>query len=127
MKLLLALLLTFLAPAGVALAQAPAAPARAASAVDPVGTYDFNFIRDGEAGSGVLIISGETGGSLKGTLEVHGQVMSLGTVTVAGRSVTLRDASDLSITLTFEESGTVTGKWSGHGDSGDLTAVKRQH
>ncbi len=47
------------------------------------------------------------------------------TVAVAGREVTLRDVSDLSITLTIPESGALTGKWSGHGDSGSFTAVRR--
>ena len=127
MKIQLALLLALLSPAGNILAQTPAAPTRSAQAVNPVGTYDFNFIRQGESGSGVLIISGEHSGTLKGTLEVHDQSISLPTVIVAGQSVTLRDTTDLSITLTFQEGGTVKGKWSGHGDSGELTAVKRQH
>ena len=127
MKIRLALLLTLCSPVGAVLAQSPAAPSRSARTVDPVGTYDVSFVRQGEAGTGVLTSSGEIGGSLKGTLEAHGHTMPLPTVTVAGRSVTLRDTADLSITLTFPDDGTVTGKWSGHGDSGELTAVKRQH
>ena len=127
MKIQLALLFALLSQAGAVLAQTPASHPRHSStqAVDPVGTYDVSFVSHGEPGTGVLTISG-TRGSLKGLLEAHGRSIPLTTVTVAGRSVTLRDSSDLSITMTFAEGGTVTGKWSGHNDSGSFTVVRRQ-
>ena len=119
------LLFALLSPANVALAQNPAArPNHAAtSAVDPVGTYDLSFVSHGEPGIGVLIISG-TAGSLKGILEAHGRSIPL-TVTVAGRSVTLKDGADLTVTLTLEDGNTVKGRWSGHGESGELTGSRR--
>ena len=128
MRIQLALLFTLLSPAGAVLAQTPATrPSHStAKSVDPVGTYDVTFVSHGEPGTGVLSISG-TGGSLKGTLEAHGRVIPLTSVTVAGRSVTLRDSTDLSIIMTFAEGGAVTGKWSGHNDSGSFTVVKRNH
>lgn len=127
MRIQLALLLTLLSPAGAVLAQTPAShPSHSTTqAVDPVGTYDVTFVSHGEPGTGVLIISG-TAGSLKGTLEAHGRSIPLTTVTVAGRSVTLRDSADLSITMTFAEGGAVTGKWSGHNDSGSFTVTRRR-
>ena len=128
MRIQALLLFALLSPAGAAMAQAPAAsPSRhsSAKAIDPVGTYDVSFVSHGEPGTGVLIISG-TAGSLKGTLEAHGRFIPLTSVTVAGHSVTLRDSTDLSITMTFAEGGTVTGKWSGHNDSGSFTVSRRQ-
>jgi hypothetical protein len=111
------------------LAQTPASPPRHSNAhtVNPVGSYEVSFVRNGEASTGVLTISGEHGGSLKGSLEAHGHTIPLPTVSVAGRDVTLRDSTDLSITLTIPETGALSGKWSGHGDSGSFTAVRRSH
>ena len=127
MRIQTLLLFTLLSPAGAVLAQTPAAHPRhsAAQTVDPVGTYDVTFVSHGEPGNGVITISG-TAGSLKGMLEAHGRSIPL-TVAVAGRSVSLRDSTDLSITMNFAEGGTVTGKWSGHNDSGSFTVVRRQH
>jgi hypothetical protein len=45
---------------------------------------------------------------------------------VAGHTVTLRDSTDLSISFTLSDGNTVKGKWSGHGDSGELNGVRRQ-
>ena len=128
MKIQTLLLFVLLTPAGAALAQAPAAPARHSTSqtLNPVGTYEVSFVRNGEASTGVLTIAGEHGGSLTGSLEAHGHSIPLPTVSVAGREVTLRDSTDLSITLTIPESGALTGKWAGHGDSGSFSAVRRQ-
>ena len=125
MRIQALLLFALLSPAGAVLAQSPASPPRhsTAHAVDPVGTYDVSFVSHGEPGTGVITISG-TRGSLKGLLEAHGRSIPL-TVTVAGRSVNLKDDDDLSITLTFAEDNSVTGKWSGHNDGGSFTAVRR--
>jgi hypothetical protein len=125
MRIQTLLLFALLSPAGAVLAQTPAAHPRHATAqnVDPVGTYEVSFESHGEPGTGKITISG-SGGILKGLLEAHGRSIPL-TVAVAGRSVTLRDSSDLSISMTFAESGEVTGKWSGHNDSGSFTVVKR--
>ena len=119
------LLFALLSPVGVALAQSPATrPSHAETrSINPVGSYDVSFVSHGEPGNGIIIISG-TGGNLKGTLEAHGHSIPL-TVSVDGRNVALRDTSDLSITLTFAEGGAVTGKWSGHGDSGSFTVARR--
>jgi hypothetical protein len=128
MRIQTLLLFALLSPTGSVLAQTPAAPSRhsASQVVNPVGTYDVSFVRNGEASTGVLTISGDQG-SLKGSLEAHGHTIPLTTVTVAGRIVTLRDVSDLSITLTLADGDTVRGKWSGHGDSGEFTGTRRQH
>ena len=127
MRIQVLLLFALLSPAGAIVAQTPGSSSRhsTSQAVDPVGTYDVSFVRNGEASTGVLTISGEQG-SLKGSLEAHGHTIPLTTVTVAGRNVTLRDISDLSITLTLAEGNTVRGKWSGHGDSGEFTGTRRQ-
>jgi hypothetical protein len=127
MKIQLALMLALLSPAGAALAQTPASSGRStAQTLEPVGTYDLSFVKDGEAATGVLTISRDSAGNLKGTLEAHDHTFPLNTVTVAGRDVTIKDDTDLSITLTLAEDNSVTGKWSGHGDSGTFTAVRRQ-
>jgi hypothetical protein len=127
MRIRLALLLGLLSPAGVVLAQTPASHSghSATQEVNPVGTYDLNFVRHGEPGVGVLVISG-TAASLKGMLEAHGRSIPLPTITVAGHTVTLRDSTDLSISFTLSDGNTVKGKWSGHGDSGELNGVRRQ-
>ena len=121
------LLFALLSPAGAVLAQTPSAHPRPSTSqtVDPVGTYDVSFVSHGEPGTGKITISG-SGGSLRGLLEAHGRSIPL-TVAVAGRSVTLRDSSDLSISMTFAEGGAVTGKWSGHNDGGSFTATRRQN
>jgi hypothetical protein len=126
MKIQALLLFALLSPASAALSQSPATPPShaAAKSINPVGTYDVSFVSHGEPGNGMIIISG-SGGNLKGTLEAHGHSIPL-TVSVDGRNVALRDTSDLSITLTFAEGGAVTGKWSGHGDSGSFTVARRQ-
>jgi hypothetical protein len=126
MKTRTLLLFALLSPAGAVLAQSPAPAAQStAQAINPVGTYEVTFVRHGEAGTGVINISGAAG-DLKGILEAHGHSIPL-TVAVVGRTVTLRDSADLSITMTFADRGAVTGKWSGHNDSGSLTVVKRNH
>ena len=126
MKTRFALLFALLSPAGAVLAQSPAAPARhsTSQALNPVGTYEVSFVREGEASTGTITISGDPSGALKGSLEAHGHTIPL-TVAVAGREVTLRDVSDLSITLTIPERGALSGKWSGHGDSGSFSAVRK--
>jgi hypothetical protein len=126
MRIQTLLLFALLSPAGAGLAQSPATrPSHAATkSINPVGTYDVSFVSHGEPGNGMIVISG-TGGNLKGTLEAHGHSIPL-TVSVDGRNVALRDSTDLSITMTFAEGGAVTGKWSGHGDSGSFTVSKRQ-
>ena len=128
MRIQTLLLFALLSPAGAVLAQAPASPSRqsTAQALDPVGTYVVSFVSHGDAGTGVLTISRESGRSLKGTLEAHGRSIPLPTVTVAGHNVTLRDAGDLVITLDYSEGSSVKGKWSGHGDGGEFTGVRRQ-
>ena len=126
MKIQTLLLFALLSPAGSVLAQSPATrPSHTATkSINPVGTYDVSFVSHGEPGNGMIIISG-TGGNLKGTLEAHGHSIPL-TVSVDGRNVALRDTTDLSITMTFAEGGAVTGKWSGHGESGSFTVTRRQ-
>ena len=127
MRIQTLLLFALLSPAGAVLAQTPAAHPRHSGShvIDPVGTYEVGFVSHGESGTGVITISGAAG-NLKGLLEAHGRSIPL-TVAVAGRSVTLRDSSDLSVTMTFAEGGAVTGKWSGHGDSGSFTVTRRQN
>jgi hypothetical protein len=125
MKIWTFLVLALLSPAGAVLAQAPAAPSRSSvQQFDPAGRYEVSFAGREEAGIAVLTISG-TAGQLAGSLEVHGHSIPL-SVTVQGRSVALRDTTDLAITLTFAEGGAVSGSWTGHGDSGTFTAVRRR-
>jgi hypothetical protein len=126
MRIQTLLLFALLSPAGAVLAQSPATrPGHAATrSLNPVGTYDVSFVSHGEPGTGMIIIAG-TGGNLKGTLEAHGHSIPL-TVSVDGRTVALRDSTDISITMSFAEGGAVTGKWSGHGESGSLTVTRRR-
>jgi hypothetical protein len=102
-------------------------PQPARTAPDPVGTYDVDFEMNGQLQTAVLVISQESNGHLTGTLDVHGQSLSLDAVS-DGNDLTLTppDGSDLRITLTFKTNNQLSGTWSMHGNSGGLNGVRRK-
>jgi hypothetical protein len=128
MRTQLVLLLALLSPAGPVLAQTPthSRPHTATPALDPVGSYDLELDMHGQVTSSVLLITREKDGSLKGTLDVHGQSIILETVSVEGHVVTLASGSELSLTLTLKDDDTLLGKWVRSDMSGSLSGVRRK-
>ena len=126
MKTHVLLLLALLAPAAAqSQSHAPShSPAKAHH--DPVGSYDLDLDMHGQVTGAVLGITREKDGSLKGTLDVHGQSITLETVSVDGRVVTLASGSELSLTLTFKDDDALLGKWVRGDLSGTLSGVRRK-
>jgi len=125
MRSRIVLLLALLAPAAAhsqAHTNAPA-PARA---LDPVATYDLDLDMHGQVTGAVLTITREKDQSLKGTLDVHGQSITLETVSVEGRVVTLATGSALTLTLTFSDDNSLLGKWVRSDASGTLSGSRRK-
>jgi hypothetical protein len=146
MRTQVVLLLALLTPAGAAAAQAPAhspshSPPRGKThdsahvrpqdhakmhALDPAGSFDLEFDMHGQVTSAVLTVTREKDKSLTGTLDVHGQSITLETVSVDGRVVSLAAGSELTLTLTFSNDSTLLGKWTRSGDSGSLSGTRRK-
>ena len=120
----LLLLLALLAPAP-AHSQTHTAPA-STRAIDPVGRFDLEFDMHGQVTGAVLTITREKDQSLKGTLDVHGQSITLETVSVDGRVVSLASGSELMLTLTFSTDDALLGKWTRSDDSGSLSGTRRK-
>jgi hypothetical protein len=130
MRIQVVLLLALLSPAAPALAQSQSHPGSShstAARLDPVGTFDLAFDLHGEPTKAILRVTRESNGSLKGTLDVHGQSMPLDTVSTVNRVVRLASGSELTLTLTFSTDNEFTGTWTGHdGGSGTLTGTRRK-
>ena len=125
MRTRILLLLALLAPAP-AHSQTHAAPAAPARALDPVGTFDLEFDMHGQVTGAVLTITREKDTGLKGTLEVHGQSITLETVSVEGRVVSLAAGSELTLTLTFSNDHALLGKWTRSDERGSLSGTRRK-
>jgi hypothetical protein len=119
------LLLALLAPAA-AQGQAHTAPPAIARVIDPVGSFDLEFDMHGQVTGAVLTITREKDKSLVGTLDVHGQSITLDTVSVDGRVVSLAAGSELTLTLTFSNDNALLGKWTRADDSGGLSGTRRK-
>lgn len=125
MRTRILLLLALLAPAA-AHSQTQATPPAPARALDPVGSFDLELDMHGQVTGAVLRITREKDQSLKGTLEVHGQSITLETVSVDGRVVSLATGSELTLTLTFSSDHALLGKWTRSDDSGSLSGTRRK-
>jgi hypothetical protein len=125
MRTRILLLLALLAPAAAHSQTHTTAPAPA-RALDPVGSFDLEFDMHGQVTGAVLTITREKDQSLKGTLEVHGQSITLETVSVEGRVVSLAAGSELTLTLTFSNDHALLGKWTRSDDSGSLSGTRRK-
>jgi hypothetical protein len=125
MRTRILLLLALLAPAG-AHAQTHTTPPAPARTLDPVGSFDLEFDMHGQVTGALLTITRENDQSLKGTLEVHGQSITLETVSVDGRVVSLAAGSELTLTLTFSNDHALLGKWTRSDDSGSLSGTRRK-
>ena len=125
MRTRIVLVLALLAPAA-AQAQTHTTPPASAHALDPVGSFDLEFDMHGQVTGAVLTITREKDKSLTGTLDVHGQSITLETVSVDGRVVSLAAGSELTLTLTFSDDTTLLGKWTRSGDSGSLSGTRRK-
>jgi hypothetical protein len=125
MRTRIILLLALLAPAA-AQGQAHTAAPATARVIDPVGSFDLEFDMHGQVTGAVLTITREKDTSLTGTLDVHGQSITLETVSVDGRVVSLAAGSELTLTLTFSNDSTLLGKWTRSGDSGSLSGTRRK-
>ena len=124
MRTRIVLVLALLAPAA-AQAQTHTTPPAPAHALDPAGSFDLEFDMHGQVTGAVLTITREKDKSLTGTLDVHGQSITLETVSVDGRVVSLA-GSELTLTLTFSDDTTLLGKWTRSGDSGSLSGTRRK-
>lgn len=125
MRTRILLLLALLAPAA-AQSQTHTTPPAPARTVDPVGSFDLEFDMHGQVTGAVLTITREKDQSLKGTLEVHGQSITLETVSVEGRVVSLAAGTELTLTLTFSNDHALLGKWARSDDSGSLSGTRRK-
>lgn len=128
MRIQTLLLFALLSPAAPALAQAPAHSGSSHSpeaTLDPAGTFDLDFDMNGQATKAILRVTREGNGSLKGTLDVHGQSMRLETVSTVNRVVRVGN-SDLTLTLDFTTDNAFTGKWASPDGGGTLTGTRRK-
>jgi hypothetical protein len=125
MRTRIVLLLALMAPAA-AQGQAHTTPPAPSHTLDPVGTFDLEFDMHGQVTGAVLTISRETDKSLKGTLEVHGQSITLETVSVHGRVVSLAAGTELTLTLTFSNDSALLGTWTRSDASGSLSGTRRK-
>jgi hypothetical protein len=125
MRTRIILLLALLSPS-VVTAQAHSHASTQAHTLDPVGTFDLEFDMHGQVTGAVLTIAREKDKSLKGTLDVHGQSITLETVSVDGRVVSLAAGSELTLTLTFSNDNTLLGKWTRSDDAGSLSGTRRK-
>ncbi|HEU4629606.1 MAG TPA: hypothetical protein VFS08_07655 [Gemmatimonadaceae bacterium] len=114
-------------PATPSAAQAPTPTAAPATAVDPVGVYDFTATHEGEEMTGTMTITGSAGG-------YGGTITSTGHADLPIRSVTVRD-STVTVTATSDEGEAVleftlsgqeiSGRWTLGEQRGTLTGRKR--
>jgi hypothetical protein len=119
------LLLALLSPVAVT-AQAHPHASTQAHTLDPVGTYDLDLDMHGQVTGAVLTITREKDKSLKGTLDVHGQSITLETVSVDKMVVTLTSGAELTLTLTFTNHDALLGKWTRGDASGSLSGTRRK-
>lgn len=124
MRTRIILLLALLSPAAIT-AQAHTPVSTQAHALDPVGTFDLEFDMHGQVTGAVLTITREKDTSLKGTLDVHGQSITLETVSVDGRVVSLAAGAELTLALTFSSDNALLGKWTRVDASGSLSGTRR--
>ena len=115
----------------LALASFPAGCAsapRAASAVDPVGRYEYTSSANGQPVSGVITIEPATGGGYTAAMSSSmTRDVLFRTVTVTGNAVTLETrtpASALVVRLRIDGSN-VTGDWTMGAQTGTLRGTRR--
>jgi hypothetical protein len=118
------LLLALLSPTAVT-AQAHSHASTPAHALDPVGTFDLDLDMHGQVTGAVLTIIREKDTSLKGTLDVHDQSITLESVSVDKMVVTLASGAELTLTLTFTNHDALLGKWTRGDTSGSLSGTRR--
>jgi hypothetical protein len=125
MRIRIILLLALLSPTAVT-AQAHPHASTQAHALDPVGTYDLDLDMHGQVTGAVLTITREKDKSLKGTLDVHDQSITLDSVSVDKMVVTLASGAELTLTLTFTNHDALLGKWTRGDASGSLSGTRRK-
>ncbi|MEX1184761.1 MAG: hypothetical protein WEF86_16260 [Gemmatimonadota bacterium] len=102
------------------------AAAVTAAAVDPVGTFDFSTVVDGETIRGeIRIARTATGGYTADVTTPATSSMTGMTTTVAGNRIAIRGADGLQMNLELN-AATLAGGWSYNGMTGTLTATRRQ-
>lgn len=102
----------------------------AASTHNPVGTFDVAFVNHGQEQPAVLTVTRQADGRLEGTLQVHGQTMTMSSISQKNRDLILVASSDngeLTLSFTFKSADKLEGTYDMEGmGSGKVTAERRK-
>jgi hypothetical protein len=103
---------------------APAAAAPAASALNPVGKYEFTTSLQGQPLNGTMEVTGSPG-AYRGSISTPAtETIEITGVTVTGREVVVTGElpdGTLTIRMTFTDGPNFTGNWTLAGDGAALT------
>lgn len=106
----------------------PPPPAAAQVAVmDPVGTYEYSTVVDGQTATGTMQIVGAPGAYTGRILSNLFPEIPIVGVTVDGKSMLIRATmpdGDLLIKATFDDQKKFTGNWELGGQTGDFSGKK---
>lgn len=119
---------TFALPSSIPTSAALATPMLVASAVDPVGTFDYSTVFQGQDATGTISVTssdGKYGGQI--TMSLVEQPMPISAVKVEENRVTIEsEAPDGSVQIVLQFAGNdFTGEWHYAGMTGALKGKRR--